>query len=321
MNQPEEKGLWAIVLAAGRGTRLQGITTVGGEAVPKQFCALRGDVSMLRRALQRAAMLVPEPRIQVVVAAEQRKWWERELEDLAPASVVEQPRDRGTANGVLLPLTAIHRQDPEGMVVLLPADHHVGREWILQAALGQAVAAVHAHPEKVVLLGMTPEETDPEFGWIVPRRNDLPTEPAAVERFREKPDAEEASALIAQGALVNSFVLAARVGTLLSLFERHLPELPALFRRWRGDAAGLRRLYEHLPTFDFSREILEPSVDRLAVVSVPPCGWSDLGTPARVARCLETDRKEPAPVLLPARHGFVPPVDLSRRLAGVQRGA
>ena len=61
-------GLWAIVLAAGQGSRLRGMTTLGNEAVPKQFCALRGDVSMLRRALQRAARRVPETQIRVVVA-------------------------------------------------------------------------------------------------------------------------------------------------------------------------------------------------------------------------------------------------------------
>src|ERR1700710_1577353 len=137
-----EGGLCAIVLAAGQGSRLQGITTLGDEAVPKQFCALHGDVSMLRRTLQRAARLVPGPHIKVVVAAQHRKWWQRELADLGRTSIVEQPANRGTAAGVLLPLTPILRQDPEGVVVLLPADHHVGREWILQAALDQAVAAV-----------------------------------------------------------------------------------------------------------------------------------------------------------------------------------
>jgi mannose-1-phosphate guanylyltransferase len=327
MKQPSSGGetaLWAIVLAAGQGSRLRGITTIGDEAVPKQFCALHGDVSMLRRTLQRAARRVPDPHIKVVVAAEHRKWWERELDDLAAASVVVQPSNRGTAAGVLLPLTPIYRQDPEAVVVLLPADHHVGREWILQAALDRAVAAVQAHPDRdrVVLLGMTPEDaTDSEYGWIVPGASDSSSGLAAVQRFREKPPAAEAAALLAQGALVNSFILVARARTLRALYEERLPDLAALFRRWRGGAASLRSLYERLPSHDFSRELLEPCVDRLLVAPVPPCGWTDLGTPARVARCLESYRMEPAPSHPPAPKGFVPPVDLSRRLGLALRSA
>ncbi|HEY0554972.1 MAG TPA: sugar phosphate nucleotidyltransferase [Thermoanaerobaculia bacterium] len=324
MKQPGsegEGGLWGIVLAAGQGSRLQGITTVGDEAVPKQFCALHGDVSMLRRTLQRAARLVPDPHIKVVVAAEHRKWWERELADLARTSVVVQPSNRGTAAGILLPLTPILRQDPEGVVVLLPADHHVGREWILQAALDQAVATVRTSPDRIVLLGMTPEdEKDSEYGWIVPG-GDPSSGPAAVRRFREKPPATETAALLAQGALVNSFVVVARVRTLHALYEERLTDLAALFRRWRGGAASLRSLYERIPSRDFSRELLEPCADRLWVVPVPPCGWTDLGTPARVARCLESQQTEPSPLHPPARTRFVPPVDLSRRLDRALRNA
>ncbi len=325
MQQPSSGGetdLWAVVLAAGQGSRLRGITTVGGEAVPKQFCALHGDVSMLRRTLQRAARRVPDSHIKVVVAAEHRKWWERELDDLAAASVVVQPSNRGTAAGVLLPLTPIYRQDPEGVVVLLPADHHVGREWILQAALDRAIAAVRTDPDRIVLLGMTPEDTtDSEYGWIVPGAGAPSSGPAAVRRFREKPPAAEVTALLAQGALVNSFILVARVRTLRALYKERLPDLAALFHRWRGGAASLRSLYEQIPSRDFSRELLEPCVDRLSVVPVAPCGWTDLGTPARVARCLESDRMEPRPTPLPAPKGFVPPVDLSRRLGLAFRSA
>ncbi len=319
-------GLWAIVLAAGKGSRLRGITTLAGEAVPKQFCALHGDVSMLRRALQRAARRVPVSNIQVVVATEHRKWWERELEDLPASSVVAQPADRGTAAGVLLPLTPILRQDPDGIVVLLPADHHVGREWVLQEAIDRALVVVRAAPEKVALLGMTPEDgADPDYGWIlpVPGHPEGFAGPAAVERFREKPGAAEAAALWERGGLVNSFVLVARARTLQALYAERLGELDGAFRRWQGDQPTLRRIYQQIPSHDFSRHLIEPSVDRLWVMPVPPCGWSDLGTPERVARCLESPEAEVAAptALLPPRPGFVPPVDLSRRLAPAHRVA
>jgi hypothetical protein len=45
----------------------------------------------------------------------------------------------------------------------------------------------------------------------------------------------------------------------------------------------LREAYEALPSSDFSRDVLEVGIERLSVLAVPSCGWSDLGTPERVA--------------------------------------
>ena len=51
-------------------------------------------------------------------------------------------------------------------------------------------------------------------------------------------------------------------------------------------AEALVRTYEELESFDFCRDVLEGLEDRLSVLPVPHCGWSDLGTPDRVARCI-----------------------------------
>jgi hypothetical protein len=45
---------WAIVLAAGEGSRLRLLTTDDrGVVTPKQFCSLRGGASLLERTLAR----------------------------------------------------------------------------------------------------------------------------------------------------------------------------------------------------------------------------------------------------------------------------
>jgi len=50
---------WALVLAAGEGTRLRALTTGWrGIAVPKQFCSLQGGPSLLEETLRRAAGVV-----------------------------------------------------------------------------------------------------------------------------------------------------------------------------------------------------------------------------------------------------------------------
>jgi hypothetical protein len=52
-------------------------------------------------------------------------------------------------------------------------------------------------------------------------------------------------------------------------------------------------VYQRLATVDFSRGLLEPQAPKLQVLSVPSCGWNDLGTPKRVIETLRTLPAEP----------------------------
>src|SRR5688572_24218362 len=105
------KQTWAIVLAAGEGSRLRELTTRSGVATPKQFCSLRGGRSLLGDALARAARIAPRKRILVIVAEEHRAFYEPELRGYAPENIVVQPRNRGTAAGILLPVLTVLERD------------------------------------------------------------------------------------------------------------------------------------------------------------------------------------------------------------------
>lgn len=290
---PPGGATWAVVLAAGDGNRLRALTTTtGGVAVPKQFCSLRGGPSLLEEALQRATAVASVDRICVVVAEQHVEWWCRPLAGLAPSNVFVQPQNRGTALGILLAVLHVVERDPHARIVFLPADHHVGEEAVLARALGQAVAAVRARPADVVLLGVTPEEADPELGYIVPG-GDLRAGSAPVAWFVEKPTVAEATALIARGALWNAFIIAARATALLELFDRHdaglLRRMRFAVRRAaaRADSpTALVDVYLRERTVDFSRDIAQRYGALLRVLRVPACSWTDLGTVARVTKTL-----------------------------------
>jgi len=282
---------WALVLAAGEGTRLRALTTDrSGIAVPKQFCSLQGGPSLLEETLQRAARLAPRDRIVTVVAADHRPWWQSELANLPERSIVVQPSNRGTAPGILLPLLSILERDPKARIAVLPSDHFVADEISLAQSIGAAFDAVERDPGRLVLLGIEPDAPETEYGWILPRAGaDFGL--AEVEAFVEKPEARLAAELLARGAVWNSFLFVARAATLLKLFRKRLPELAAAFERTakrKGDrAAALAELYQELEAADFSRRLLQQSAAELRLLSVLACGWSDLGTPTRVAQCLQ----------------------------------
>lgn len=271
--------LWAIVLAGGEGQRLRALTRI-----PKQFYSFGERGSMLRWALDRAARLVPRERIVPLVVESHRPHWEKELEDLPPRNLAIQPRGRGTAVGILLALRRILSRDPLAFVVTLPSDHHVEDEEELERTLLSAVSAVHERPWRAVLVGTTPDGPEADYGWILP----APTGEGPAHHiagFVEKPGVAVATALLRAGALWNTFMLAASATTLLELLESAAPKLVQALDGTESDQ-DLRRAYADLSELDFSRDVLERVVNRLSVLRLPACGWTDLGTPRRLVRHL-----------------------------------
>jgi mannose-1-phosphate guanylyltransferase len=289
---------WALVLAAGEGNRLRSLTrNEQGVAVPKQFCSLQGGPCLLQEALQRAASVAPLHRICSVVAEQHRQWWTPLLSYLPEENVISQPQNRGTAFGILLPLLRIVERDPDATVMLLPADHYLRDEKIMAAALRRAAALAHADRGSIYLLGVEPDEPDTELGYIVPTSRGRDGA-AGVQRFVEKPNAIRARVLLDAGALWNVFIMAASVRTLLSLFDSRFEATIAAMRGFEG--AHLDSHYQNLRTVDFSKDVLQGRESMLKVLTVPHCGWTDLGTPERVGRILEGLQDTATPRYFPA---------------------
>ena len=314
-----QRQTWAVVLAAGDGTRLASLTTDSrGNAVPKQFCSLHGESSLLQDALRRAQPIVPRERLCVVVAERHRPYWQEALWSLPERNVIVQPRNCGTAHGILLTVLHILARDPQARIVFLPADHYVRDEAALTFALKETVASMNRYAQELLLLGIEPDEPDPELGYIVPG-NVLAGGARAVQQFVEKPQREMARELIGRGALWNSFIFAAHGATLLELLRERLPltvvamaQAVALTVR-DGHSESLPALYSTLGTIDFSRAVVQGAESRLRVVTAAACGWTDLGTPQRVIAALQrplapamprrrTAAMAPAPINLALQH-------------------
>jgi mannose-1-phosphate guanylyltransferase len=292
---------WAVVLAAGDGTRLSTLTTDSdGNPVPKQFCSLNGGGSLLHEALQRATRVVPRERVCAIVADQHRPYWRLDLWALPAGNVIVQPSNRGTAHGVLLAVLSILERDPFARIVFLPADHYVADESALAGSLRETAALLNRNTQGLVLVGIEPDEPDPELGYIVPGQM-LGDGSYAVEQFVEKPQPRVASDLLSSGALWNSFIFAANGAWVLGLLRQRIASsvediATALARDDRSHA--LAQVYERLDSVDFSRAIMQGAEKSLRVIAAPQCGWTDLGTPKRVADTLRRlDRLSSKPAL------------------------
>jgi mannose-1-phosphate guanylyltransferase len=154
-----------------------------------------------------------------------------------------------------------------------------------------AVDYVHRSPETVVLVGIPSKDADTNYGWIEPSTSFLRYQGNryySVERFIEKPQAKLANTLHTKKCLWNSMVFAAQAETLLHLFRKSLPKVyhqVESMKQLITSPGGIEKLdgqFTRLPSYGFSKTIMEPNAKHLRVIRAEGVGWSDWGNQSRV---------------------------------------
>jgi mannose-1-phosphate guanylyltransferase len=287
---PSSGATWALVLAGGDGTRLQPLThRLTGSPIPKQYCRILGERSLLEDTLHRIAPVVPPARTMVILNRSHLPLARPQLRGVPRASWIVQPSNRDTGPGLLLSLLALREKAGNAVVCVFPSDHFVADEARFQLYVRRAVDLASSPLRPVVLLGIRPDRVEPGFGYIRPAsRLEGEGEMAAfrVAGFAEKPAYEEARAVVRSGGLWSTFVMASRVDRLLELVATSRPDdHERMTGAWRSPSA-LEALYAETQPWNFSRDVLALASDALVVLRAERTGWSDWGTPEAIERTL-----------------------------------
>jgi mannose-1-phosphate guanylyltransferase len=282
--------LWALVLAGGDGMRLQALTRlIAGVPIPKQYCRLMGERSLLEETLARIPGLVPRARTLAIVNRDHLRLAAAQVAGLPAANVVVQPRNRDTGPGLLLPLLELARRDPNATVAVFPSDHYLGNVSAFRARVRRGAELVALHPTKIVLLGTDPEWADPGYGYILPGEpvpGAIAGDASRVRAFCEKPSAPIAERIVGEGALWNCFVMVCRVDRLLALARARRPRDVARLAAAVGDPDAVTAAYADLPAWNFSADLLSHLTADLLVLRASGLDWSDWGTVDAIERTL-----------------------------------
>jgi mannose-1-phosphate guanylyltransferase len=287
---------WAIVLAGGEGVRLRPLVRqLCGDERPKQFAKIVGSKSLLGHTLDRVGLKIPPSRTVISACRVHDEYLAQEFPETPAERILAQPQDRGTAAGILFPAHWIHSQDPEAVVSIFPADHFILEESAFMRHIVNLAAFVQRQPSRIVLVGAPASTPETEYGWIEPGETFGRIESdrvLQVKRFWEKPSEAQARSCLAAGHLWNTFVIVAKLSTLLDAGRRLLPQLSErLTCATRFLAVGhelpCEQEYALAEKADFSRAILQACPSLLAVSPLPAVTWSDLGTPRMVFQMVQ----------------------------------
>ena len=231
----------------------------------------------------------------------------REVDDRLCSSVVRErdmePRTRllvaldPCAPAVGLGALWSQHRDPDGVTVVLPADHLIEPLEDFSAALRGAAEITRQRPGAIVVFGIPARHPETGYGYVERGRPIADFEGRAayeVQSFREKPDLETARRYVASGEYFwNAGMFCFRSATMLERIAEHLPELAAGLERLRpalgGEAfaAELARLYPTLEKQSIDYGVLEVCSER--VVLETDFAWDDVGSWPALARHRKAD--------------------------------
>jgi mannose-1-phosphate guanylyltransferase len=294
--QPGGPDVWGVLLAGGDGTRLQTLTkSIEGDTRPKQFCRILGDESLLAQTRRRISPLFHPGRVIAVVTKKHETFYAGELRDLAPAAVIAQPENRGTAAAIATAILMLRGLDPEAVVAAFPCDHHYRDEAAFLDVVGAGIEVARSRFDAIVLVGAQATYPETEYGWIEPVQtltSNARFATATVRQFWEKPVLQAARDLQRRGCLWNTFVTIGRVSAFIDVLCRAAPN--AMLALSAGILRNnLESSYRSIPFIDFSRDVLTSQPQNLLVIRDAVSGWTDLGNPTRVFDTLARERIAP----------------------------
>jgi mannose-1-phosphate guanylyltransferase len=301
-NSPRKANVYSVIIAGGQGTRFWPLSRAQR---PKQLLKILGRKSLIRETADRVMPLSARNQTLVVTVAEQLNAVRKELPSLPRKNFLSEPRGNNTAPCIGLAALEIATQDPEAVMIVLPADHWVADRAAFRATLKAAVDLALRHGD-LITIGVRPEYPETGYGYIVKSEKiDGHGTGSAyrVKRFKEKPAPGMAKKLIRQGSLWNSGIFVWKASALLDLLKRYQPSISEGLQRIRkaakgkplaSPAAGLRaaiaRAYETMPNVSIDHGVLEKAGSEGRVLTLEAdFGWSDIGSWAAVHRMMPRD--------------------------------
>ncbi|MDZ7805922.1 MAG: mannose-1-phosphate guanylyltransferase/mannose-6-phosphate isomerase [Gracilimonas sp.] len=275
--------IYAVIMAGGSGTRFWPRST---KELPKQFLSLFGEGTMIQNTARRVESMIPQERILVVTNDNYVDIVKEQLPSVPEENIIGEPVAKNTAPCVAIAAQLLYKKDPEAVMVVLPADHHIEQLNAFKEYLNAAVEKAKSG-SNLVTIGIEPDRPETGYGYIQGDKSvsekisekDI----YSVKAFKEKPDLETAKTFLKEGNYYwNSGMFIWKAKTILKEFEKHLPDMykqvlkanHGLFENEHKES--IDQFYHSCDSISIDYGIMEHAKEVFVVPG--DFGWNDVGS-------------------------------------------
>jgi mannose-1-phosphate guanylyltransferase len=296
---------WCIVLAADTAPEWMPYGSLELRSVPVQYGCLGGTVTLLQRALHRAASIAPASQILLTVLEEYRERWNPTLWCVRPERRFVSDKRTNPLLASAAALLSIASVSPSSIVTVLPARRYVGHERILLEAMRHVASELPHIPEGAATLGMLDIDEGVDEDYMVVGRSRA-GRGFTAHGIARRPTAWVSRHLRRQGAVVSSGIMIGYAGVFAAHISKHWPEVRRRLTTLIGAASAARMecripscLQDRMPGSVLKSLRWHPPAFPQRVFIVCDSGWSGLKSPHAVARIAEfianqNSQREPA---------------------------
>ena len=277
------ENLYTLIMAGGSGTRFWPVSKT---AKPKQYLSFFNEDSLLQSTIKRFAGLTTPNNIFVVSHQGQKEILEQQTRMLTAGNLIYEPVGKNTLPCIGLAAMFAELDNPEGIMVVSPADHAIANTYAFKKSIKAAVDLA-ASSEGIVTIGIKPDYPATGFGYVQTKSElrDCGHEVRQFEvsRFVEKPDKKTAESYLNQGGFYwNSGLFIFRISVFLNEFKRIEPDLFADLKKIQASVGtpsyeeALDSIYRSLKSISIDYGIMEHTKKIYLVEG--DFGWNDLGS-------------------------------------------
>ena len=273
---------YAVIMAGGGGTRLW---PASRRRRAKQFLALgtAGGRTLIGATVDRMRSICGPDRTVVVAGLSQADDVRAALPDLPAPNLLSEPVGRNTAPCIGFAAEVLFARDPDAVMAVLPADHHIANEAAFTDVVAEALRLASAE-DRIVTVGIRPTRPETGYGYIRTSAAASRGRGFDVEAFVEKPDGVTARGYLESGRyLWNSGMFFFRAARIRAEIRRHLPDMAAAFDAIGAACAGggdvdavVARVYPGLKNISIDYGVMEKTTGILVVPG--EFGWNDVGS-------------------------------------------